>query len=34
MGSRMSVAGFEFGTLGLTGLQINHYPIEEDYIMQ
>ena len=33
MGNRKSVAGYELGTSGLTGLHINHYAIEEGYII-
>ena len=33
VGSRRSVARFELGTSGLTGLHINHYAIEEGYMI-
>ena len=33
MGSRRSVAGFEPGTSGLTGLHINHNAIEKGYMI-
>ena len=34
MGSRRSVAVFELSTSGLSGLHINHYAIEESYMIQ
>ena len=33
MGRWRSVEGFELGNSGLMGLHINHYAIEEDYVM-
>ena len=33
MGSSRSVAVFELGTSGLSGLHINHYAIKEGYIV-
>ena len=33
MGSRKSVAGYELGSSGSTGLHINNYAIEEGYII-
>ena len=33
MANRKTVAGYELDTSGLTGLHINHYAIEEGYMI-